>query len=248
MALYNWATNPGTRIAPSAGQKASGFVPATPASAENMNDVLGEITDALVVLNPAFAAQHNPTTGVHTNITGVTAVFTGAVDASTYDISAGELHTEHKAVSQPFPLGTGEVEEWAYGGVYFPVIKLDPLENSLFDLGPYQAGVDVDVIYLYFLAYSGLAYDITWELLRFNPATATYTSLGSSTFAATPGADLVIATLNIPDSSPVFPGRGAHITVPCRLYLKLTHNNTNVNPQRFYNAWVAHWAYNANQY
>lgn len=69
MSVYPWATNVGAREEPTAGVKASGFIPNTPAPAKILNDVLGELSDAAIDYQTKFPVQHDIATGFHTDIT-----------------------------------------------------------------------------------------------------------------------------------------------------------------------------------
>ena len=52
--LYNWATTGGTRTTPTTSQKASGAVPGVPQGRKIFNDLLGLMSDALVLLYNAM--------------------------------------------------------------------------------------------------------------------------------------------------------------------------------------------------
>lgn len=238
MAVYSWATNPGTRVAPSAGQKASGFVPATPASAENMNDVLGEITDALVPLNTAFAVQHNPTTGVHTTVTAVTVSASTSQSSPVFnflplggiEVRRRYLYTQNDPIGPAGGGGSASFALFVIAAQNVATMEITNGETGIFLIGDVGPGVVVDDALAYFAIAPATAYDIDWDLLVFNDVIGQWENppggaVTGNAAGTSDGTGLLRVTATFPDQTPIVAGHGVGgFTVQQKLGLRLNNN------------------------
>lgn len=250
---WTWATNPGTRIAPSVGQQATGFVPSTPISAENVNYLIGQLRDAYSGTVTAFEVQHNGTTGVHTDITADTLEVDGGnfevdsagqaisrvgiiLDGGGVDVtlSAGGVGGVEcyrwRMVEQPIAIGSGSIALAGTGSPAsnFPALQLDPSEDCYFLLGTQEFNSDLSEITLSFQVNSGgtPSYDLDWELVYFNDSTGDWVTLTSGNIASVSSPTWVRRTITLPDvGGPAVAGHGVHFNAIRSIALKLTNND-----------------------
>ena len=240
MSLYAFATNPGARIPPTAGEKASGFVPSTPAASKKLNDVLYELTTFALAFQTTFLEEHNAD-GTHSDITAdliecntliaqssvstQIGIFTDEIRSDAYLFANnGTLEDEPIAVHSFIVQGgalsddpdNGSVIEASFGGNRVMAINLTGGAGESCIIPFYVPG-NVDLERFNFMFSSADNYNIDWELLEFDWSTITWGPIeGGPVTGNVSGpigfAEKIMALLEFPDTnSPNTAGHGVRI-------------------------------------
>jgi len=237
MSVYLYATDPGARIEPTAGEKTSGFVPSTPAAAKKLNDVLYELTAFAVQYETLFAAEHDPSDGTHTNITGQTITLTGLASAddgkfkgdlvansfvfgNNSGVATDEPIAVHSLIMQTFGLGNtannADVIEVNFG-------SNNRLPSLAFTGGATETGIipfyvpgNTDLDRFNFTIVAAGTYDIDWQLVQWDWTTSAWVAVTGGPVtgneAGNTGGAPIIINLNFPDTNtPNEAGHGVRI-------------------------------------
>ncbi len=245
---WTWATNPGTRIAPSVGLQATGFVPSTPISAENVNYLIGELRDGYSGTVTAFEAQHNGTTGVHTAVTATSVQVSGSFTTAgsgdylvNFPSGGGGLpFLKYALVTQSDALGgtvNGSVVQSVFSAQRTTAIRIEPGQSCRYVLGQHAFNTDLQSLILNMGISNTDTYDLDWDLQYFNFATRTWVSLvtatanaglgGTGTLTGVAGVtDLVARTITFADQGgPFAAGNGFHLSSAYMLALFVDNND-----------------------
>ena len=235
---YTWATNPGTRVAPSAGEQASGFIDGTPSTPLVLNAVLGEIVDILDPLDTAFAVQHNPTTGVHTGVTAVTVSASTSQSSPLFSfLPLGGIETRKRYLyDQRDPLGpsggggTASFALFVIAAQNVATMQINNGQTGIFLIGDVGPGIVVDDALIYFAVTPATAYDIDWDLLVFNDVIGQWENppggaVTGNAAGTSDGTGFLRITASFPDQTPIVAGHGVGgFTVQQKLGLRLNNN------------------------